>query len=340
MPLITTIEELKEVTGLGHGNRIEQYQADIEEAEIDYLIPVLGDETYEMALAVYEAPHTVLPEDIALYAPLLPLSRRIVGNLAVASNLDLLQVQITEAGITRLEENGEKSAYHYQKKEAQNYFSRRGFRAIEQLLSYLEKKQDVYADWKESDAFSQNFSLLIPSATEFQKHYNINSSRRTYLALQTILRRVENFRIKEIIGLAMYQSLMHSIRNDAEPPQTGAVKADNAYLLDNFIRPALAHLAIAQAVFELNLSISATGVHVSEELSTMDKGEQKRQPSKIDVALIAEKCERFGDLYLSNMKKYLLEASSDTRYPEYYALINIVSRPLDDGPLMGKIYGM
>jgi len=293
--LITTIEELDELTGIGLGNSYERYRVHLQQAEHDQLKPILGDTLYDRLVADYDADAITTEPDTRLLA----LSQAVVGNFGLAESLDRGQVHISDQGIHKNED----SAYHYQKVEAQNSFFRAGYRAVEQLLQFLEKHADTYTDWKESDNYAEQRSYLIPSATEFQKHYNIMGSRRTYLALRPYMRRVEQFQLEPILGSERYAELQQTVQDDAN--LTAEAKADNETLLDTYVRPALAYLSLSQAIPELSLNISAQGIHLSEEQAVSDKASSREQATEQQQLRLSERLADTADQHLQRLKAFL-----------------------------------
>lgn len=339
--LITTTEELNRHTQIGEGNSLESYAVDLENAEHDYLKPLLGDTLYANLLTKYGENITTEPDKT-----LLNLSQAVIASMAVAANLDQRQVHISDQGVQKAGE----SAYHYQKVEAQNSFMRRGYRAMEQLLLHLEKNVADYPEWKASDAYFQQRSFLIPSATEFQKHYNLKSSRRTYLAMLPIMRRVENFSMRPLLGDTFYEELIKTIQDDSS--LTTEQKEANRRLLHDYISPAVAYLTIAASINELSLNLTADGLFLSEEMSVSEKSSATKQASDQQKALLAERSADAADQYLQRLVNYLNAQASDTSFAAYMASDTWqranpdpeAPRPertsLDTPPAKKRIYGL
>jgi hypothetical protein len=330
--LITNINELDSLTGIGSGNSYESYAVDLQTAEQDYVQPLLGDALYADLLTKYGDGISTMPDQT-----LLTLAQAVVANMAVAINLDQRQVDISDSGIQK----GGDSAYYYQKVEAQNSFTRRAYRAMEQLLIFLEKNIVSYPDWVNSDAYYLNRAYLIPSATVFQQHYNIRSSRRTFLAMQPVMRRVEVFTVLQTLGKSFYDELIKTVQND--PAQTTQQKTDNNALLGLYLRPAVAYLTVAEAARELSLTLSADGLHLQENVAFSDKTIANKQASDEQLAMHAQQAADTGNQFLSRAVNFLNAEASETKYAAYLAsdaykqFSSTASRPDDKAP--GKIYG-
>ncbi len=305
--LITTIDELRSLTSIGQGNSLESYQVDLSNAEQDHLQPLLGDALYAQLLSDY-ADNSINTEPDQT---LITLCQAVIANMAVASNLDQRQVEINDSGVTR----SEVSAYHYQKIEAQNSFTRRGYRAMDQLLSFLEKNIVSYPDWASSDAYYLNRSHIIPSAADFQQEYNIRNSRRTFLAMQPIMKKVERFSMVETLGKDFYDELILTVQND--PGLTNTVKEQNRQLMRDYLRPAVAYLTVSEAVHELSLSLDANGLYLTENLAGSDKTIEQRRANDQQLALHAQQCSDTGQQYLQRAVSYLNQNAADDLFPKY-----------------------
>lgn len=339
--LLSTDQELQDLTGIGQGNSIEAYQSDINEATEDFLKPLLGDALYTLLLSQYEAREATPLQEPDL--SLLKYSQAIIANMGISKNVDLRQVQISDQGIQK----GGESAYYYQKVDLQNYFSKRSYRAMELLLLFLEKNIEAFPLWVNSDAYYLNRSFLIPNAYEFQRHYNIKSSRRTYMAMQPIMRKVENFAVIETIGEAFYNELILTVQND--PGLTNEQKAENKKLLELYLRPAVAYLTIAEAVKELSLTLSPDGLHLTENIASSDKTLAQKQATDQQLEIQSERAADNGNQYLSRLQNYLNQNASGTLFKAYYdsslyqdpnPTTSQESRRKEDYEAPNKLYGL
>jgi hypothetical protein len=331
--LVTTIEEIDRLTAIGEGNSYESYSVDLENAEQDYVQPMLGEALYSDLLTKYQDNTITTEPDLTL----LTLCQAVIANMAVATNLDQRQVSISDSGVQK----GGDSAYYYQKIEAQNSFTRRAYRAMEQLLVFLEKKQADYASWKASDAYYLNRSFLIPTATDFQKHYNIRGSRRTYLAMLPVMKRVEIFSVIETLGQPFYDELLKTVQDSTE--LSAQQKTDNNALLTQYIRPAIAYLTVSESARELSMTLSADGLHLQENLAFSDKTIANKQANDQQLAVHAQQAADTGNQFLTRAINYLNAEATDTKFasyklsPTWLRLNPGTDTPPEKPP--GKLYG-
>lgn len=308
IPFITSKDELRTCVPVGLTLElitIAPAAAAIAEREVR---PVIGDELYDQLVSAYGGGAEPIEQE--RLAVLLPYVQKIIANLAVADTLDISQVQISESGVLRTEKSDSKTAYHYQKLEAQQALRRAGYQAQEDLLSWLGRKLATYPEYKASEAFQAAQAFFITSAEQFDQQYSINRSRRTYRALMPLMQRAEQLQIRESLGEALFSEL--------KAEQLAAtLKPENKIILV-YIRLAVAHLAIADAVHELSLETTYGGVQLSQTLATGGSSEEKKQPARARLDHLAERCEGLGRRHLDHLRSYLLEHASQTKYAAFY----------------------
>lgn len=331
--LVKTIEEVRAVCKVPLALKYQSLDQDIEEAEIKYLVPAIGNELYEALESAYQG-NTLDEQDKAPLKAILLHCQRIICNMAVAEAIDYLQVQVTENGVQRIEKADEKAAYQYQKLEAQDYYARKGYNSVERLLLALEKAPANYPSWKTSSAYTRRREMFIPDAGTFHQYYQIDESRRTYVALLPFMKRVEEFKIRETIGQALFDKLkaelIHPVNN---------VSPDSLLLITGYIQPAVAHLTMGIACHELAMKVTPVGVVVSDSLAIAPATQEKKAPASDKLDLLSSRSNGTGENYLSRLKNFLIVEATAEKYPEFF------SSPLYPKPAaaeekpQSKIYG-
>lgn len=334
MALLTKETELRNYVSVGLALKIKTLGPAIHDVEQKEVLPLLGRSLFDSLNAAY---NNGAPADPAA-APLalLPYTQRIIANLALADTMDVSQVSITEAGITRLEREDEKSAYHYQKIEAQQYFKRIGYNAQEDLLSYLEENLTTYPGWKNSEAYKAAKRFFISSATDFSHYYNINNSRLTFRSMLYLMERAEQFQIKDVIGADLFTEIKTQLQADT-------LSDANKKLLD-YIKPALAYLTIADAALELSLTVTPQGLLLTQ-IAGGGSSQESKAPEEAKLEKLRGRAEAAGQRYLNELRKYLLKTASDTVYPLFYnsdlypKTTNSSPERGEEPPANNRIYG-
>ncbi len=117
-----------------------------------------------------------------------------------------------------------KTAFQWQVADVKNYFLRKGYSGIDTMLAFLEKNKADYPLWVASDAYTVTLKFFINSSTAFSEEYNINNSRRTFLALQSVMKKIEAFEIEPTLTSDLFDLVKAEIL-------ASTVSTDNAALL-------------------------------------------------------------------------------------------------------------
>jgi hypothetical protein len=329
MGLINTIEEIRAYVSVNVSNSIEIIMPDIISAE-KYIKAALGIDQYNNLNDAYNATNPNLTNDQQL---LLEKVQPALANLAYATFITIGQLDISDAGFRIIVGESHKTAFKWQIDDVKQYFLDKGFEAIDELLTFLEGNKTAYPLWTSSDAYSLTREHFINSAAVFTKLYPIKGSRRTFLALLPILKKVEELTIEPAISTPLYEELKAQIL-------TNAVTVDNQKLL-RLLQPAVAHLAIARAIPELGLELGEDAVFVREYIST--EGKNQKRPSENLLSLKIGQAEKDGLTYLKRLTDFLQATASETLYAAFFT--SPVYRPTSTiipacPPNQGKIYGL
>ncbi|WP_460501919.1 DUF6712 family protein, partial [Hymenobacter agri] len=243
MSFIRTIEQFcAHVRVNVSGTDLENLAPDLQLVETRQLRPLLGPALYNdlQALSDADLEQLLAPGSTDVRSELLRLVQRAVANLGIVEYMPLLQVLISDSGVNLV---GSKTAFQWQIKDLQASFTRKGTNALEEVLEHLDAHLDApeLAAWGTSTAAVATHQYLLATARQFSVHYAIGDSRLTYLALLPTLRKVERFDLAPALGAAFYAELKEQLRDRD-------LSADNAELLDDYLRPALAHLVVAKAL--------------------------------------------------------------------------------------------
>lgn len=312
MTLIRTIDQFRDHVIVNYGTNLENLGPDMRVAERQRIRPILGPALYNDLSALSDADLAAALADPAdVRGGLLRLVQEAVANLAALEYLVLNQVQISTSGVHIFSDAAKKTAFQWQIKDLQAYFRRKGYNALEEVLTYLEEHVDSFAGWASSLAATQSRELFIASAAEFSTHYDIAGSRLTYNALLATMRKVERFQLKAVLSSGYFEELKTQLR-------AGTVSSDNAYVLDEYLRPALAHLVVAKAVPEVGLTFNGAALELN--VYRFDDANQKEADASLDGLLTKKiaQAEADAQVYLTDLRNYLNRQASDTRYATYF----------------------
>lgn len=301
--LLKTIEEFKKYVAVNFGLEIESLEGYIQEAERQHLVPVLGQVEYDALVAAYVAdPQTLTPAQEAL----LPHVQRMLAGFAYLAYLPIGNVQVSDAGIHRTENDHQKSAWQWQVRELRTSIGESAFRALEALLGFLWAHPADYPDWNGSAEKAHYLRHFLNTSREFSRHFDLQDSARLYFRLRPTLQTVEEFRIRPILGKTLYNTLKAEIAALNLSPESEA-------LLEQ-IRPALAHLTVHQALSRRAISLTDFGAS-EQEVRTNDNGFGISPARDGVVSHFLSEAEANGEAYLHELEAYLDEHHAT--YPDY-----------------------
>jgi hypothetical protein len=279
----------------------QQLQPDLLLAEDDYLRPALGAAFYDELL-------DATGDEAERLRQLLASS---LANLTMVSYVDFAQVQISGSGVQIISTEREKTAFPWQINNLKASYSRKGYNGLEKALAYLEAHATDFPTWAASDVAKATRGYFITSATTFSEFYNISNARLTFQALASLLRKTERFRLEPILGAEFFDELKQQLRD-------GAVTAENEKLLDDWVRPALAHLVMAQAIGELSFALNGNALEL-QVYRPDDANSKESDPGLTQLLeMKADQATDDGEHYLRKLTKYLNATASATRFATYF----------------------
>ncbi|MDF7810507.1 DUF6712 family protein [Hymenobacter sp. YC55] len=311
MALITYIDQFLGHVTLNSSSDEDTYKAllpDLLLMEDEHIRPLLGDEFYEEFHELAQIP-AALDDD---QNRLLQLLQSALANLTMVSYLDIAQVHISGAGVQIVSDQNQKTAFQWQIDDLKRNFSRKGYNGLEKALAFLDSHDTHFTAWATSPAARKYHELFISSATQFSQYYNINNARLTYLALASLVQKTEAFALEPALGSDFFDELKEQLATESLTPE-------NKALVEKYLRPALAHLTMAQAIGELGFSLSGNSLELNvyrpdnSNAKESDPGLQKLLDMKGEQAL------EDGERFLRRMRKHLNETASATRYATYFS---------------------
>ena len=311
MSLIRTIEQFcAHVRVSESGTALANLEPDLRVAERRHLRAVLGTALYnELTALTDEQVQAALDQPSGATGGLLRLVHEALANLGLLEYLPLNQLQIGDGGVWV--SSGGSRPFQWQIDQLKASLRGKGYNALEAVLEYLEEHAADFPAWASSAAAVQAREQLIASAAEFSRHYDIAGSRLTYQALLATLRKVERFELEPVLSYAYLQELKAQL-------VAGTLTADNALVLERFLRPALAHLVVAKAVPELGLTFNGQAVELN--LFRPDDANSKEADASLDqlLSLKVSQARADGLVYLTDLRRHLSMWASGIRYATYF----------------------
>jgi hypothetical protein len=311
MSLIRTIEQFcAHVRVSLSGTDLENLAPDLRLAEREQLRPVLGPALHnELSALSDDDLQAALDDSTSVTGGLLRLVQEALANLGLLGYLPLNQLQISDGGVYLL--SGGKQPFQWQINELKANLRSKGYNALEAVLAYLDEHAADFPAWATSTAAVQARELLIPSAAEFTRHYNIGGSRLTYQAFLAIIRKVERFQLEAVLSADYLRELKAQL-------VAGTLTPDNQDVLEDYLRPALAHLVVAKAIGEVGLSFNGPAIELN--IYRPDTANEREADAGLDalLRLKASQAEVDAQGYLTKLRRHLNRFSSGSRYATYF----------------------
>jgi len=317
--LITTIQEFAAGVPVNVTSDIELLLPPVATAERKHLLPILGRAQYRELLDAYQG-STLSPEQ----AELLKLVQVATANLAYASYVTVAQLQLSNTGITVTSDPNNRTAFQWQINDLRAHLTETGYSALDEVLDYLDEHKSDFPTWAQSAAYTYNKGLLLNNAADFSRYYNINGSRRTFLALTAIISREEVFTLEPVLSPAFCAALRAEI-------QTGTVSAATEAVL-RLLHPALANITISQAIGELSFSLNGGALEL--QIYRADNANGKESDPGLSEMLSLKRSQALdnGREYLRKLVTFLNAKASATVYPDYFTSDRYVAPTLAPDP--------
>lgn len=304
--LITTIAEVQKYIRVSNALQYPTLEPSLNEVEMQELTFYLSADLLAEIIA---------EKDAGTYTPRIDKIANYV--IAAAACLSVfkagpeIEVIISDNGINRLETENEKTAYGGQIVRFREMAANRAYKAIDTFLKTLEAYEQDYPEWLSSEFYAQKGGMFIRSVQDFEAAgENIKGSALTFQSFIPIMKDIQAQRIQDALPTDMYEEILTQLDSDSLTP-------DNSYLLDHYINPAIAKLTIQEALTVLPVEVDHQGVQVNQlELA----GDSRTQKSATMGAIEkkAWSVQGRGEFYISNMKEYLNQNASDSKYPLWF----------------------
>lgn len=308
MSLIIDIATFRNYVKVNINSNIDTLKPAIAEAERRFIIPLIGKPLFDLLDTYVNDGGS--DED---YEELLKQVEIPLANLAYWLHIPAGAVLMSDGGIHQLSNDNQKSASEARIEDLKESVAQAGFDALDNLLEFLEENKSEYTEWIDTPGYTVFHELFISTAKEFSIHYNINNSRRTFLALRHIIKHVQETHVKKVLGDDLYDEILEQLTDDGS---SEALTDENQTLL-NFIRPAMAYLTIADATAELPLDFRGNGIMLHSTESTMENARVIKPAELARLQTIETKSTQKGNDYLKRLELWLNANAAD--YPLYTA---------------------
>jgi hypothetical protein len=248
-------------------------------------------------------------ESDAALAALFPLVQRALINFAYYVGADEYSLHITDAGIQIVTDETHKTAFQWQIEAIKSSWLNKAYLFSDVVLVYLESHMAYYPSWVSSDSFTERMDTLLYTTRLFNDAFHIKNSRRLFLALKPIIRSIESKYVAYTLSQEYYDSLLVLLK-------TSKLTAEDELILKK-VRPAIAHLAMSEAITRFSIEIFPEGVY-SNLVSSFITSSAKNPAQKFDKSVAIEKLLAEGLAEMQGVQLYLDANASASKYKTYF----------------------
>lgn len=279
---------------------------------------ILGATFYTAVLTAYTASTTEAPLT-GWQAELVGLIQPALANLAMVPALDIIQTQVSDAGVQINSTATRSTAFRWQIQDRKALHTQQASAALDELLAYLESKIDDgdFAAWASSEAATAAAELLINRTEDFNREVDIRGSRLTFQKLLPLLRKSERFELEPLLGAAFLEELRELLKDrDLADPAKAAEKR----LLEEYIRPALAHMVLARALRENAYRLNGDTLELAVFLDNPSGNRQQLSTLNTTELLMQQRTRAENDArtYVARLLAYLNATASDEVFATFF----------------------
>lgn len=323
--LVKNIEEVRVVANVSAASEYEKLSSHLANAEMSFIIPMLGMDMYTALLNYHKNPDSFKIEvdtadiDLAIinlgsgdlgsgempsaedkaWAILLYYTQKTIVYLALWKGFDMLNAYISDGGFKRTETESTKSLFKYQEDNLKHYLVETGFNGLDQILEILETNI-VYFEPYKSQLYKHK-GRIIPDTKTFSEHYFINNSRIIFDRLRQHMKTAEELHVSKIVGAENMAFILAEIQK-AEPAEK--VKAILPYLRDP-----IAFLSTAFLMQESGAELTERGLYL-KGVKSINNSDLLINSDEARVKALIDRNLNTAKDYMDRLKNYMLKNSS------------------------------
>lgn len=309
--LIKDINDVKKYVGINVNNSFDTIKGALADAEMMFIIPVLGQELYDLLNDRYSK-NNLNEDEQAIF----PLLQNAIVKFAYAIYSPEGQIQITDKGYQIASSDHYKQAFEWMVNRADQAFLQKAYVALESLVKkmiyVIGNDSQKFNGWLNSPEHNRFFGHFINYSDEFSTYRKING-RQTYLAMLDSLADVED----EIIIPNISRGLADLLQQDvtAHISESEDYEEKSAELL-RLVRKTLARGTVAMAYDKMWVENTENGLQVKSFKATNGGNSTNADLQTIERARL--QAVKSMESALAQLRDYLNNTASSSVFIEYY----------------------
>lgn len=312
--LLSNIDEIKGYySRLNINSDFESFSSFIADAQIKYLLPLIGPETIDEMETWYAGwdGTTIDPVD-EKNAKLLNWIQRVLVYYTMLDAAPTLALDMGDNGLTEKTSDGTTPVRLFVFEKLVEYLSQSADRFAEVLLMNLELAAADYPFWDESASRQNQRKLFLDSGVRLAEFMPISEPMRFYLGMIPSINKIETLVIQELIGSALFDELKTQMA-------AGTLTTENALLVSK-IRPVVAYHSMVDCLPNMSVAVGASGIRVLNQYES----QRNRTPDDTQNGIVTQ-YRGNAVTYEGLLRKFLNDNFSD------YPLWEVAVLPTDPG---------
>jgi hypothetical protein len=261
---------------------------DMDRAAQKYLVQYTGKALYDQYVTLYNAGNAA-----GVPATILKNMQRVVAAYALLDDLGTTTATITDSGLQSAETSNMPRVYGWAFKEFRKSLSDAAADAVDVLLQSLWDNKGSLAAWTSSEAYKSFSTLLIRTAADFNAAHTLYQPQRTFYAVKSLIRDVQESIIGRAIGVELVSHLVGADLSDAEKKCL------------HYLQKSIAFYTIKKACEHYSVRLSDAGFTIVSGGDGENSDTAGRTDAGSLLMLKMQACERDGKTYLTAAKREL-----------------------------------
>ena len=292
-------EELKKHIALNINTDFRTLGPALAMTEKQYLTPVLGAPLMEKLALFYEGELGDLTEKQKKnWEELLDRTQCAVAKIAYSKAYDEISVILDDRGARA--GTSENRLYRYQEENIKRSLLRQGYDMIDLALETAENNPDTFPEYEQSPWRANTAKSLFKKTSDFNKYFNIDNSRLTFIKMTYHIRTVEN------------TSLMHHIGRETVEEMAAHPEEERWKAVEFAVKSYLANKAVAEGIAELKKMPTDKGLIYQTD---QQDGYNENQTGRNDTADTIELYTKRADAFIVQTVNFM--NANIGNYPEY-----------------------
>lgn len=311
-----TIDELKAQISVTKSYSIEEFDTRTQYACDKYLLEWIQSAQLDALSSAFDLDPTppMSSAQSALVAKLQPA----LANFTFYEHIPFASVVIDDSGIHRKENENYKTAYANQVEQLRRNTLETAFNNLEIMLQFMEDNEADYPLWVASSGYTRNKELFINSSRDFNDQFDINMSRLAFRKIRAIIKDIEQFEIKPMLGGDFYAEIKDLILNKTP------FSAEQQIVVD-YVKKAIAYFTVAKAVAAGWSMFTVAGL-VAVEHDNTTNSQLEKTASNEQASLKIREYEKTAKRWMKLLQQHLTANIAD--YPTYEADTTV--NPVED----------